>query len=743
MATRDTAQPAMDFRIRGMDCAEECTILRSEVGPVVGGEDKLSFDILRGRMTVAGSAASQPDSVIKAVARTGMHAEVWTAADNATAAGQEAAVRRRRTLLTVASGVFAAVAFATHAMLAGGVVEALGSEGLGLAHDIPWVVRGLYLVSVVAGTWVILPRAWFAARALRPDMNLLMVIAVLGAIAIGEWFEAATVAFLFALSLALEAWSVGRARRAVEALLAIAPDTVRLIENGQPREVPAAEAPVGSLFLVKPGERIALDGVVKSGVSAVNQAPITGESVPVTKEPGSQIFAGTVNGDGALDVVSSKAAGETTLASIIRMVGQAQSRRAASEQWVDRFARVYTPVVFALAIAVAVVPPVFGGAWGDWIYRGLVLLVIGCPCALVISTPVSIVAALASAAKHGVLIKGGVYVEAPAKLRAIAMDKTGTLTAGRPAVVQVVARAGHSEPELLAIAAGLEAQSDHPLAHAIVAHAAAANVRPLPALDVRIIQGKGALGTMEGRAYWLGSHRYLEERGAETPDIHEELTTMASSGRSVVVVGEDAHVCGYIALADPVRPAARDVVEALRRAGIEHVIMLTGDNEPTARTIAGQVGISEVKAELLPQDKVSAIEALVRQYGTVAMIGDGVNDAPAMARATFGVAMAAAGSDAAIETADVALMTDDLSRLPWLVRHSRRAVAIIRQNIVLSIGVKVVFVALTFGGFASLWAAIAADMGVSLLVIGNALRLLSGGGDRAADGSPATAPVRA
>ena len=614
----------------------------------------------------------------------------------------------------------------THAVLVGGVAEALGSEGIGVVHDVPWAARILYLASVVAGTWYILPRALFAARSLRPDMNLLMVIAVVGAMAIGEWFEAPTVAFLFAVSVALEAWSVGRARRAVEALLAIAPDTVRLIEDGGTREVPAKDAQIGSVFLVKPGERIGLDGVVTRGISSVNQAPITGESLPVSKEPGTPVFAGTINGDGALEIESTKAAGETTLANIIRMVGQAQTRRAAAEQWVDRFARIYTPAVFALAILVAAVPPLFGGAWSEWVYRALVLLVIGCPCALVISTPVSIVAALASAAKHGVLIKGGLYVEAPAKLRAVAMDKTGTLTEGHPAVAEIVARDGHTERDLLAIVSGLEAHSDHPLARAIVARAIAEGVTPAPASDFKIVQGKGATGTVDGRPYWLGSHRYLEERGAETPDIHAAIDTLALSGRTVVVVGEDSHVCGFIALADPVRSTARDTVDRLRRAGVEHVVMLTGDNEPTARAIASQAGISEFRAELLPQDKVTAIEELVAQYGTVAMIGDGINDAPAMARATLGVAMGAAGSDAAIETADIALMADDLSRLPWLVSHSRRAVAIIRQNIAMSIGVKAVFVLLTFAGFASLWAAIAADMGVSLVVIANALRLLRG-----------------
>jgi Zn2+/Cd2+-exporting ATPase len=485
----------MDFRIRGMDCAEECAILRREVGPIVGGDDKLSFDILRGRMSVIGIDGMGAEAVVKAVGRTGMHAEPWTAEDDVESGGEEARIRRLRTLLTVASGVFGAAAFATDAVLSGGILEALGSEGAGLVHSVPWAARALYLVSIVCGTWYIAPRAWFAAKSLRPDMNLLMVIAVLGAMGIGEWFEAATVAFLFALSLALESWSVGRARRAVEALIAIAPETVRVKDSGGMRELPAKDVSVGTVFVVKPGERIALDGVVQHGFSAVNQAPITGESIPVPKEPGAPVFAGTINGDGALEVSSTKVAGQTTLANIIRMVGQAQARRAHAEQWVDRFARIYTPAVFLFAIAIGVVSPLlFSGAWNDWLYRALVLLVIGCPCALVISTPVSIVAALASAAKHGVLIKGGLYVEAPAKLRAIAMDKTGTLTEGHPAVVEIVAREGHTDRDLLSIVAGLEAHSDHPLARAIVARAAAEGRDAVDRLGLPDPAGEGRHG---------------------------------------------------------------------------------------------------------------------------------------------------------------------------------------------------------------------------------------------------------
>jgi Cd2+/Zn2+-exporting ATPase len=393
---------------------------------------------------------------------------------------------------------------------------------------------------------------------------------------------------------------------------------------------------------------------------------------------------------------------------------------------VDTFARYYTPLVMALAVVVSIVPPlVMGGSWSSWFYEALVLLVIACPCALVISTPVSIVSALTSAARRGVLIKGGLYVEAPAGIRAIAMDKTGTLTEGRPAVVRVVPLSGHTERELLEIAAAIEARSEHPLAHAIVSYATARGIRPEAVADYQAIQGKGATAVLTGQEVWIGSHRYLEERAQETPEMHQTLEDLAAAGHSVVVLGNNHHVCGFIAVADRVRPQAREAVAALRSAGVEHIIMLTGDNRGTAQAVAHQTGVDEVRAELLPEDKLRAVEELVARHGRVAMVGDGVNDAPAMARATLGVAMGAVGTDAAIETADIALMGDDLSKLPWLIRHSRRTLAVIRQNIVLSLAVKGIFVVLTLAGHASLWAAIAADIGVSLLVVANAMRLLT------------------
>lgn len=553
-----------------------------------------------------------------------------------------------------------------------------------------------------------------------------MTVAVAGAVAIGEWFEGAVVSFLFALSLALESWSVDRARRAVKALMDLAPPSVRVLRGGgSEREVSPAEVEVGERFVVRPAERLPLDGVVRDGRSQVDQAPITGESMPVSKRPGDVVFAGTINGDGALEVECTKHAGDTTLARIIRMVGEAQSARAPSERWVESFARVYTPVVLALALGVLLVPPLaFGASWAEWLYRALVLLVVGCPCALVISTPVSIVAALTAAARNGVLVKGGTHVESPARLVALALDKTGTLTVGRPEVVEVVPMNEHTEAELLGIALAIESRSEHPLALAVVRHPTKRGVSAAPAQDVLAGQGKGMTATIDGRRFWLGSHRYLEERGQETPAVHDRLEQLAASGRTVVILGNETHVCGFLALADEVRPESVEAIRELRAAGIAHVVMLTGDNAGTARRIAQLTGVDEVKAELLPADKVTALDELVARYERVAMIGDGVNDAPALARATLGIAMGAAGNDAAIETADVALMSDDLSKVPWLVRHSRRTLAIICQNVAFSLGVKLVFVVLTFVGWASLWAAIGADMGASLLVIANGLRLL-------------------
>jgi len=511
-------------------------------------------------------------------------------------------------------------------------------------------------------------------------------------------------------------------------LMDLAPARARVVTAaGSTEDRAIGDVDPGSLLRVRPGERFPLDGVVKRGATSVDQAPITGESMPVAKEVGDEVFAGTINQEGAVDVETSRRAEDTTLARIIHMVEDAQSRRAVVERWTERFARVYTPIMMLVALLVAVVPPVlFGGDWTAWVYNALVVLVIACPCALVISTPVSIVAGLASAARAGVLIKGGVYLEAPAHIQVIALDKTGTLTVGRPSVQKVEAREDHTARQVLTVAAALEAQSGHPLARAILRHAEAEGIEAGAVEAFREIRGKGAEGTVDGLDYWIGSQRLMAERGAGSEDDHRATTALEDAGTSVVALGRADHVCGLISVADALRPGVREIVQAMRDAGARQVVMLTGDHEAAAARVAAEAGVDDVRAGLLPAEKVQAVEALRRDAGHVAMVGDGVNDAPAMAVSNLGIAMGAMGTDAAIEAADVALMSDDLTKIPWLLRHSRRTLGIIRQNIMLALGTKVVVMGFVLAGHATLWMAILADTGASLVVIFNALRLLRG-----------------
>jgi Cd2+/Zn2+-exporting ATPase len=711
------------FKIYGMDCAEEVTALKAEITPL-SGVHSLSFDVLNGKMIVEFSKPELgSDAVMSAVARTGMRAEPW---ENLSVHRDAISswARWGRTIMTTSSGFFLLAGFFAQVRTSGWYSAIVG-EGV-----LPLGAKLLYVASAITGAWFVAPRAWRALIRLRPDMNLLMVVAVLGAIGIGEYFEGATVSFLFAISLALESWSVGRARRAIASLVSLSPAKARVLHpDGRETELEVSEVPVGSTIVVRPGEKFALDGRILKGETTVNQAPITGESVAVAKEPGSEVYAGTINEDGAVEIITSKPATDTTLARIIRMVGEAQTKRSLSEQWVEQFARYYTPSVMVLALLVMVVPSLFfGGSWTTWFYEGLVLLVIACPCALVISTPVSVVAALAAAARHGILIKGSRFVEEPARLRALALDKTGTLTEGKPDVREIIPLSGHNAEEVLRIAAAVEARSEHPLAQAIVRAATQRGIKAEAAESFQAVKGRGATAILGGKRVWLGSHRLLEERKQETPEIHAKLVEIERSGASVIVVGNEKHVCGLIALADRIRAEASQAIKELKALGLSHVVMLTGDNRATGEAIGQEAGVDEVRAELLPEDKATVVDALVKEFGHVAMVGDGVNDAPAMARASLGIAMGTIGTDAALEIADIALMGDDLRKLAWLVRHSRRTLIIIRQNIFASLGVKAIFVILTLAGHVSLWAAIAADMGASLVVISNGLRLLKPSG---------------
>jgi len=726
----------MDCKVHGLDCSDEVAILRREVGGRAGVID-LEFDVLNARMSVEYDPdAISPEQIVSAVADTGMRAIPW---QRPTQHKQDPFWQRHgRLIMAAAGGTLLLAGFVTHWVLHRSLLDALAG-GHHEDHAFPLSAILLYSASAVAGAWYVAPKALQAARRLRPDMNLLMVAAVIGAMIIGEWFEAATVAFLFAVALLLEHWSVERARHAIGSLLDLSPPTARCVssDSGEVRDQPVEAVPIGATVLVRPGERIPLDGQVTKGESTVNQAPITGESMPVDKRIGDVVYAGTINQDAVLELRTTKAADDTTLARIIHMVERAQSRRAATQQWVDRFAVYYTPVMMGLAIAFAVVPPLLTDAsWLEWFYRALVILVIACPCALVISTPVSIVSALTAAARNGVLVKGGVYLEAAGHLKALAFDKTGTLTHGRPQVQQLLPLNGHSEHELLERAAALEAGSEHPLARAILSKARQLGIRPVPAENYQAARGRGGEGRIDGRPFWIGSHRLMHEKGQETPQVHAKAEQLEADGHTVVAVGNDSHVCGLISLADTLRQNAPSTIRAIRQAGVEVVVMLTGDNEGTARAIAREAGVDEYRCELLPEDKVEAVGRLTREHKHVAMVGDGINDAPAMAAATFGIAMGAMGTDAALETADVALMSDDLSRIPWLIRHSRRTLRTIQANIAFALGLKLLFMALALVGMASLWMAIAADMGASLIVVFNSLRLLNARDTNHASGGP-------
>ncbi len=613
-------------------------------------------------------------------------------------------------------------------LLAGFIINAVGA-GLGgalFSKAVPPASIVSYLLAIVAAWYHIAPSFYRALKNYRADVSVLMTIAVVGAVAIGDYFEAATVAFLYALSLVLEDWSVGRAKNAVAALLDLKPLTARVLgDDGETTITRVDEVGVGRIVRVLPGENIPLDGKIVNGFTSVDQSPITGESIPVEKNVGDEIFAGTVNNQGAFEFEVTHAAHDTTLARIIHRVAEAQSHKAPVEQWIQKFARHYTPAMLAGAVLVAAVPPLaVGASFNTWFYNALVMLVISCPCALLVSTSVSIMAGLASAARAGVLVKGAVYLEAPASLEIIAFDKTGTLTAGRLEVQNIIPLEDHTSENLLANAAALESYSEHPIARAIVRRAEESGVTYNPVSDFQSIRGKGAEAVMNEKKFWIGSHRYVHERAPDHEHFHQKATALENSGQSVIAVGNDDHVCGLISLADRIRPEAAEAIRRLKKLGIQKTMLLTGDIEAAARDIALRAGLDEYRAELLPDDKVALIRHLVDERRQVAMVGDGINDAPALAAATVGIAMGAAGTDAAIETADIALMSDDLMRIPWLIHHSRRVIGMIKQNVIFALATKAVFMALAWLDLATLWMAIFADMGVTMLVVFNSLRLL-------------------
>ena len=698
------SQARSTLKVHGLDCPSEVPAIRAalEGQPGVG---ELQFDPIEGLVTVAYDPRStDPARLARRVTESsGMRAEV---AQEGLPQVEPARRSAMKFLPTIASGAFA---------------------GLGMIlswTEAPiWSARSAFALAIASGGVELVPRAVRGLRQFRLDIHVLMALAVAGAVILRQWDEAAAVAFLFSLSEALEALSLDRARRAVRSLLEITPDTAERIEpDGRTTPVSVASLVIGDLVRVRAGDRVPIDGQVIAGRSSVDQAMLTGEPLPVLREPGDDVFAGTINGDGSLDVQATKLPTEGLANRIAARVREAQKGRAPAERKVERFAAIYTPVVVALAVLVMVAPPLISGAsWSRWFANGLVLLVIACPCALVIATPVAVVSALASAARRGILIKGGQYLEEFGRLRVLAFDKTGTLTKGAPDVVEVVAAGGREHDELLRIAAALGDRGGHVLGRAIARHARGLSIDVPEAHDYAAVPGLGATGRVEATDYHMGSHRYIDESGFCPPEFHASFLVAESAVGTSVALTSGSNPLGWIRLADHPRPEAASVLADLKRLGIES-IMLTGDNDPTARAMARELGILEPRSGLLPADKADLVALL-----NAGMVGDGVNDAPALAAARVSVAMGGIGSGAALETADIVLMTDDLLALPWLVRHSRRTLAIIGQNITLAVGAKVIVMILAVTGHATLWMAIAADLGVSLVVVANALRMLQGG----------------
>ena len=694
------------YRIANMDCPVEERLIRNKLSGmdgVVGLDFNLMSRVLDVHHTLP--TLSSVEAALHGIGMQAMPVQAGVTSVKDPDEGKLSAMQKSLLAVSGLSAVVAeALAWTTH-------------------QDNSPLVIALALLSIASGGWPTLKKGWIALKSFTLNINFLMSLAVIGAVAIGQWPEAAMVIFLFAIAELIEGLSLNRARNAVHSLMQLAPDVATVQFGNDWRSVPVAQVLVGSLVRVKPGERIALDGIVHNGQSAVNQAPITGESMPVDKAAGDVVYAGTINELGLLDISVTANSGNSTLAKIVRVIEETQGKQAPTQRFVDQFARYYTPLVVVCAILVAVLPPLLlGQPLMDWVYKALVMLVIACPCALVISTPVTVVSGLTAAARRGILVKGGQFLETGHQIKAIAVDKTGTLTMGKPAVTEVVAFDGHSREDILLLAASLEAGSAHPLAAAIVkAGPPAAQLQAVTQFSA--LHGRGVQGTLAGQAYYLGNARLMQELKVLTPALQAVLVRLEQQAYTAMVLADDRQALGVIAVADVLRPTAAAAIARLNAMGVT-TVMLTGDNALTAQRIAGEVGVTLVKAELLPENKLDEIVALQRQFGVVAMLGDGVNDAPALAQAQIGFAMGAAGSDTAIETADVALMDDELGKLPEFISLSRRTRRILVQNISFAIGIKVVFFGLALGGLATLWMAVFADVGASLLVVANGLRLL-------------------
>lgn len=699
------------FNIEQMCCPAEERLIRNGLADI-DEISNLEFNLISRTLTVTHSL---PDvsPLIRAIAGLGMEARSLDPSASTVRTKESAPVRwweRPGVLLATVSGVCA-----------------VGAEVLAWTwlSEESLVVRLLAVAAILAGGYETAGRAWASLRTFTLNIHFLMAVAVLGAVVLGEWTEAGMVIFLFALAELVEARSMDRARSAIGSLMSLTPDSATVLRGLGWEQVPVGEIQPGDVIRIKPGERLPLDGIMRHGASAVDQAPITGESIPVDKEIGDALFAGSINQTGTFDYVVTHSVADSTIGRIVGLVEKATANRGKAERFIDRFARYYTPVIVGIAILVGVLPPLlFAASWGVWVYRGLVLLVIGCPCALVISTPVTIVSGLAAAARRGILIKGGSFLELGAQLKGIAFDKTGTLTQGRPSVTDIISLDGLGASDIVCLAAGVEVRSEHPIASAIVReHRVHHDHEDVLATDFRTMPGRGARATIDGRAVLVGNHRMAHEIGLCNESIEGELERLESEGKTAVMVMTEDAAVGVIGVADTIRDSSVVAVERLHSLGLR-TALLTGDNRTTAGSIARRVGIDDVYSDLLPEDKLDVFERIQKQNGAMGMVGDGINDVPVLARAQIGFVMGGAGTDIALETGDVALMEDNLLKLSEFVRLSRRTMSVLRQNIGIAIVIKLVFFALALFGEATLWMAVFADMGASLIVVFNGLRLL-------------------
>jgi len=696
------------YLVQGMDCPTEEHLIRNRLEGMKGIEE-LNFNLMQRLLTVKHHLTDDA-SIFNALQELKMGPKRQGIEDNSTI------------------DHVSKISFKTYLLLGLSGALAITAETIGwlTGNEQMLIVIVFSLLAIITGGGQTVKKGWIALKTFTLNINFLMMIAIMGAMVIGEWPEAAMVTFLFALAELIEEHSLDHARNAIRKLMEMAPSTATVKTSNGWENIPVSEVALDRIVSVKPGEQIPLDGVILNGQSTVNQAPITGESIPVEKKTGDTVFAGTINERGTFEFRVTANKGNTTLARIIRSIQAAQNERAPTQRFVDQFANYYTPAIVLLAILIATVPPLFfAQAFVPWFYKALVTLVIGCPCALVISTPVTVVSGLTAAARQGLLVKGGVYLEAGRKLRALALDKTGTLTYGKPKVISIIPLKNQSKEKYLHLAASLNFNSEHPVASAVVSFWNDIDGKNtlFKVSQFESITGRGVKGIMNDTLYYIGNHRLIEDLGICSSDLEKTLEPLEKEGKTVVVLMTDQETLCIFTVADTIRDTSVQAIKEMQANGV-HCVILTGDNQNTADAIGVQVGIKDVRGNMLPEDKLNAIDELIKSYGVVGMVGDGINDGPALAKSSIGFAMGAAGTDIALETADVALMKDDLRRIPLFMALSQKTSRLLKQNISISIGIKLIFLILNFANLATLWMAVFADMGASLIVVFNGLRLL-------------------